>query len=223
VLSWLLPIAPKPTPALSIHVSSHPLVFISWLTIFCNILSRQPTPSPQEPNVVEIEQEDSFPNQALNYLSEIEKTEVLADSSKDDKKSPSSKDDSKPAPKPTPKPKPSKDRDAPTPTRKPKPTPKPTKRVRSNPTRKPTRKPSGSRSSSSLIRQNWSRDECSSKNLSKRCKELNDTVCSQKRSSLSSNERAVCIRVGLLKSEDLYSFDQVRLMMFGSVIYYIDR
>jgi hypothetical protein len=156
----------------------------------------------------------------LNYWSEIEKTEVLADiqgdkddaggsndkkdkkssSSKDDKndkKSPSSKDDSKPAPKPTRKP--SKERET-----GPKPTPKPTKKLRSNPTRKPTRKPSGSRSSS-LIKQNWSKNECSSKNLSKRCKELNDTVCSQNR--LSSDARVVCIKVGLLKSENLYSED----------------
>jgi hypothetical protein len=188
------------------------LLFASWLTLFCNILSRQPPPSPQEP--------DSIPNQALNYWSEIEKTEVLADiqgdkddaggsndkkdkkssSSKDDKndkKSPSSKDDSKPAPKPTRKP--SKERET-----GPKPTPKPTKKLRSNPTRKPTRKPSGSRSSS-LIKQNWSKNECSSKNLSKRCKELNDTVCSQNR--LSSDARVVCIKVGLLKSENLYSED----------------
>jgi hypothetical protein len=201
------------------------LVFTSWLTLFCNILSRQPTPSPQEPNVVEIEQEDSIPNQALNYWSEIEKTEVLADiqgdkdkggndkGDKEAKEPKDKKDKDVKEPKDEPEPpaekpeKPTRPKPTPKPTNKPKPTPKPTKRVRSNPTRKPTRKPSGSRSSSSLIKQNWSKGECSGKDLSKRCRELNDTVCSQKRSSLSSDEREVCIKVGLLKSENLYSED----------------
>jgi len=121
-------------------------------------------------NVIEVEQEEGFLNQALNYLSEVEKTEeVLAETQsgkksegEDDKKSSSrsrsrdrdnksrDKKDRAPSKKdrePRPTRKPKEDR-TPKPTRKPKKerTPKPTREPKPTPkptrrTRRPTRRP----------------------------------------------------------------------------------
>jgi len=140
---------------------------------------------------VEVQQEEGFLEQASNYVFEADNSGVLV--VKKDKNKDNSKDNTKektknktknktkktpnPAPKQTKKPtKKAKRTPKPTKKEKKKRTPKPTRR-----TRKPTRQPTVSKKyANRLLDREWTEDECVGRRSrrSKRCRDLNEGVCS---------------------------------------------